>query len=102
MFQNDLFLEHSKPGNRSYWTEGFKAYLLRVIGTGYGHTWLSYCRQRGEIRTRARTASKVDPSSWLCKKLGRVTLLEPDGKQTPLRFSDEIRIGSLAEAVGAR
>ncbi len=61
----------------------------------------SYCRQRGEICTRARTASKVDASSSLCKKLGNVTLLDPDGKQTPLPFLDEIRIGSLADAVGA-
>ncbi len=60
-----------------------------------------YCRQRGEICTRARTASKVDASSSLCKKLGNVTLLDPDGKQTPLPFLDEIRIGSLADAVGA-
>jgi hypothetical protein len=62
----------------------------------------SYRRQRGEICTRARTASKVDASSSLCKKLGHVSPLDPDGKQTPLPFSDEIRIGSLADVVGAR
>jgi len=25
-FQKQVFLEHSKPGNRSYWTGGFKAW----------------------------------------------------------------------------
>src|SRR6266851_661181 len=31
----------------------------------------SYCRHRGEISTRARTPSKFDASSSLCKKRGK-------------------------------
>jgi len=76
-------------------------WVLKRFPLGRSHVPASYCRQRGEICTRARTASKVEASSSLCKKLGNVTLLDPDGKQTPLPFLDEIRIGSLADAVGA-
>jgi len=64
--------------------------------------WRSYCRQHGETCTVVKTASTVDVfSSLLCKKLCHFTLLGHGGTQRTLTFSDEIRMGSGADAVGA-
>ena len=73
-----------------------------VFGTGNAGPWRSYCRQHGETCTVVKTASTVDGfSSLLCKKLCHFTLLGHGGTQRTLSFSDEIRMGSGADAVGA-